>query len=222
MIVRTDVVAGRPYSVIKRLVRPLFHSFKSLLLHKLRAGLAVLGILIGVTAVIWLVALGEGVSYQAQQQIKELGATNIILKSVKPSTSSSAGRSFIVEYGLKRDDYERILAGVPTIERAVPMREISSNVRASAQDTDVQLIGCTAAYFDINYLNRARGRMLSDRDMEERQNVAVIAADTAESLFGYENPIGRTIEVAANNRTDVYLVVGQTESDAFSLNWQQF
>lgn len=198
--------------MIKRLVRPLFHSFKSLLLHKLRAGLAVLGILIGVTAVIWLVALGEGVSYQAQQQIKELGATNIILKSVKPSTSSSSGRSFIVEYGLKRDDYERILAGVPTVERAVPMREISSNVRAGTQDTDVQLIGCTAAYFDINYLNRNRGRMLSDRDIVERQNVAVIAAATAESLFGYKNPIGRTIEIAANNRTDVYLIVGQTES----------
>ena len=198
--------------MIARFARTLFYSFKSLFLHKLRAGLAVLGILIGVTAVIWLVALGEGVSYQAQQQIKELGATNIILKSVKPSTSSSSGRSFIVEYGLTRDDYERVLDGVPTIQRAVPMREITSNVRAGVQDVDVQLIGCTAAYFDINNLNRASGRLLSDQDLEERQNVAVIAADTAESLFGFENPVGRTIEITANNRIDVYLVVGQTRN----------
>ena len=66
--------------------------FKSLMLHKLRSGLAMLGILIGVTAVIWLVALGEGVSYQAQQQIKELGATNIIVRSVKPPWPNPRGR----------------------------------------------------------------------------------------------------------------------------------
>ncbi|HZN58160.1 MAG TPA: ABC transporter permease, partial [Planctomycetota bacterium] len=97
---------------------------KSLLLHKLRSGLAMLGILIGVTAVIWLVALGEGVSRQAQEQIKELGATNIILKSVKPTQGSSGGRgsSFVVEYGLTELDFDRIQQGVPTIRRAVRMR----------------------------------------------------------------------------------------------------
>jgi len=198
--------------VIERFFRTLYYGFKSLLLHKLRAGLAMLGILIGVTAVIWLVALGEGVSYQAQQQIKELGATNIILKSVKPSTRSSAGNSFIVEFGLTRDDYDRILDGVTTIERAVKMREVKSNVRSGGRDVDVQLIGCTTAYFDVNHLHLARNRFLSDNDLNEKRNVAVLASETAEQLFGYENPIGRTIEIAANNRSDVYVVVGQTES----------
>ena len=56
-------------------IQTLQLSWKSLLLHKMRAGLAALGIFIGTTTVIWLVAMGEGVSYQAQQQIKELGAT---------------------------------------------------------------------------------------------------------------------------------------------------
>ena len=53
-------------------IQQLKLGFRSLMLHKLRSALAVLGILIGVTAVIWLVAMGEGVSYQAQQQIKDL------------------------------------------------------------------------------------------------------------------------------------------------------
>ena len=83
---------------MSRLLRTLRLGIKSLLLHKLRTGLAMLGILIGVTAVIWLVALGEGVSYQAQKQIEELGATNVIVKSVKPPEGSSGATagSFVV------------------------------------------------------------------------------------------------------------------------------
>ena len=61
---------------------------KSLMMQKTRAGLAGLGIFIGTATVIWLVAMGEGVSYRAQQQIEELGATNIIVRSKEPSSAS--------------------------------------------------------------------------------------------------------------------------------------
>jgi len=62
-------------------IQTVRRSFKSLLVQKMRAGLAALGIFIGTTTVIWLVAMGEGVSYRAQQQILELGATNIIIRT---------------------------------------------------------------------------------------------------------------------------------------------
>src|SRR5213594_674536 len=139
--------------------------FKSLLLHKLRSGLAMLGILIGVMAVIWLVALGEGVSFQAQEQIKELGATNIIVKSVKPTQGASSGRgsSYFVEYGLTEPDYERITAGVPTIRRIVRMREIASVARAGGREAEVRVLGCSPEYLDINHLKVARGRFLTAR-----------------------------------------------------------
>ena len=77
------------HNLFRRIFLTLRLGIYSLLLHKLRSGLAVLGILIGIMAVIWLVAMGEGVSYQAQQQIKDLGANNIIVRSVKPSQTSS-------------------------------------------------------------------------------------------------------------------------------------
>lgn len=118
-----------------------------------------LGILIGVTAVIWLVAMGEGVSYQAQQQIKDLGATSIIIRSIKPSEESSrdVGSRFGISYGLLRDDYDRIVTNVPTISRAVPMREISREVRHREYAIDGQAIGCTPDYFGMNRLdNRPR------------------------------------------------------------------
>lgn len=200
--------------MITRLKRTFALGFKSLLLHKLRSSLAMLGILIGVMAVIWLVALGEGVSRQAQEQIKELGATNIIVKSVKPTQGASGGRgsSYVVEFGLTQLDYERIMEGVPTIRRAVRMREIASVARSGSREVEVRLIGCTAEYFDVNHLQVERGRLLTDRDSVDHANVAVVAAQTAGKLFPFEDPLSRPIQIVANSRSDTYVVVGQTQS----------
>ncbi|MEX0794874.1 MAG: ABC transporter permease [Pirellulaceae bacterium] len=198
--------------MIQRLFETIRLGFKSLLLHKLRSGLAMLGILIGVTAVIWLVALGEGVSYQAQQQIKDLGATNIIIRSVKPSAGSSSGGGFIVEYGLTWNDYTRILDGVPTIRRAVPMREIKSDARAGERSTDIQLLGVTPDYPEVALIRIERGRFISDKDVDRMENVCVLAANTARELFAHENPIGQMVEISFNSVSDVYKVIGQTES----------
>jgi len=180
--------------------------FRSLLLHKLRSALAVLGILIGVTAVIWLVAMGEGVSYKAQQQIKDLGATSIIVRTIKPTEEANreAGGSMGIAYGLLREDYERILANLPNVRRAVPMREISREVRHGELALDAQLIGCSPDYFEINRLPVARGRPLTDADLKNLDNVAVLAHEVAAGLFPIADPLGRTVQIGS----DFYLVVG--------------
>ncbi len=191
----------------RRFFKKLRLGFNSLLLHKLRSGLAILGILIGVTAVIWLVAMGEGVSYQAQQQIKDLGATNIIVRSIKPpQESSTAGGSMFIEYGLLRADFDRIVSNVPTVRQAVPMREIRREIRNGDRTVDAKLVGCTPEYFDLNHLRMSRGRFLSDPDCDGADNLAVLAHKTAQTLFPYENPIGRTVQIGA----DFYVVIGQT------------
>ena len=73
-----------------RIWRGLKLGMKSLLLHKLRSGLTVLGIVFGVAAVISMLAIAEGTSRVAQEQIRALGATNIIIRSVKPSDEAQA------------------------------------------------------------------------------------------------------------------------------------
>ncbi|OHB76429.1 MAG: ABC transporter substrate-binding protein, partial [Planctomycetes bacterium RBG_16_64_10] len=179
----------------------------SLLLHKLRSCLAILGILIGVTAVIWLVAMGEGVSYQAQEQIKDLGATNVIVRSIKPAQqSSSTGGSFFIEYGLLRADYDRIVANVPALQQAVAIREIRKEVRSTDRTVEARVVGCTPEYFALNHLTMERGRFLADKDSNPPDNVAVLAAHTARNLFSYQDPIGKSIQID----TDFYVVVGQT------------
>lgn len=188
------------------LLEQLRFGFRSLLLHKLRSALAILGILIGVTAVIWLVAMGEGVSYQAQQQIKDLGATSVIIRSVKPTEDSSldAGSRTGIAYGLLRDDFDRIVTNLPTIRAAVPMREISREVRHREFAVESQLIGCTADYFQTNRLPIDRGRPLSDTDLETYDNVAVLANEVAARLFPIEDPLGQAVQIGQ----EFYVVVG--------------
>ena len=186
-------------------VQTLKLGLQSLFLQKLRAGLAALGIFIGTSTVIWLVAMGEGVSYQAQQQIKELGATNIIVRSVKPSSDSKENTSPIITYGLLREDYQRILSNLPNLRRAIPMREIRREIRMNDRIVDAKVVGCTEDYLELNRLSISRGRWLNTRDRGD--NVIVLADQTARILFPYEDPIGRSVRVG----NEVYVVVGQTK-----------
>jgi putative ABC transport system permease protein len=180
---------------------------KSIRLQKLRAGLAALGIFIGTATVIWLVAMGEGVSYRAQQQILELGATNIIVRTKEPNASSEGkdANSRVKTYGLLRIDYRRIVENIPNIRRAVPMRELRFELRLGNRTADAKLVGCVEDYYELNRLEMARGRWLTPRD--RGQKVIVLADDTAKRLFPFENPIGQTIWVGS----EFYKVIGQTK-----------
>ncbi|MBU6385385.1 MAG: ABC transporter permease [Planctomycetota bacterium] len=178
---------------------------KSLMLQKLRSALAALGIFIGTTTVIWLVAMGEGVSYQAQQQILELGANNIIVRSIEPKSSSSSEKNRVKTYGLLRDDYKRFLSNIPGISRSVPMRELRREFAAKGRLLNATLVGCTPEYQDLNRLELARGRWFQAGDGPE--NVIVLADGTANRLFPQENPIGQKVRV----ESDVYTVIGQTK-----------
>ena len=179
---------------------------KSLLVQKMRAGLAALGIFIGTSTVIWLVAMGEGVSYRAQQQILELGAKNVIVRTKQPNAGSEEDASSRVKtYGLLRADYRRIVENIPNIRRAIPMRELKFELRLDDRTADTKLVGCTEDYLELNRLEIARGRWLANRDRGEK--VVVLAAETARRLFPYENPIGRAIWVGS----EFYTVIGQTK-----------
>ncbi len=188
---------------------------KSLLLQKLRAGLAALGIFIGTTTVIWLVAMGEGVSHEAQQQIKDLGATNIIVRSIEPSTEDDADENNRVKtYGLLRADYRRMLSNVPTIRRAVPMRELRREMRVGDLSADTKLVGCAEDHLELNQLSIARGRWINSSDRGE--NVIVLADGTARRLFPFQNPIGKTVRMSSMTAVDAFTVIGQTKSRAAS------
>jgi putative ABC transport system permease protein len=191
------------------LVLTVWLGFKSLLLHKLRSFLTILGILIGVMSVVWLLAMGEGVSDKVQEQIRELGATNIMVRSVKPPSDpndvSSAG-SFYAEYGVKRADFHRINSTIPSIVRSLPIREFPKEFRYLHRNVNGRLVGCTPEYFDVNHLRIEAGRFLNHSDCEQRTNYCVIAHAAADALFPYEDLIGKSIQIDS----DFYVIVGRT------------
>jgi len=180
---------------------------KSLMLQKLRASLAALGIFIGTTTVIWLVAMGEGVSHRAQQQILELGARNVIVRTKELNTASERdSNSRVKTYGLLRNDYRRIVENIPNIRRAIPMRELRFELRYGNRTADAKLVGCVEDYLTLNQLEIARGRWITPRDRGNK--MVVLADETSRRLFPFENPIGQTIWVGS----EFYTVIGQTKA----------
>jgi len=182
-------------------LRTLQLSVKNLWMHPLRSSLTVLGIFIGVSSVIWLLALGEGISRAAQEQISSLGALNIIVRTVKPPTDVVQDAGF----GLTRADYVRLVATVPTIAKAIPMRVLPAvEFRNKTRKMEGRLVGTTPDYAEVTRLSVARGRFISDADLENERNYCVLAAEVAQRLFPIGEPVGQ--EVMIND--DFYEVVG--------------
>src|SRR5215469_9302182 len=102
---------------VSRLYRAFRLGIRSLWLHCLRSLLTVLGIVFGVCSVIAMFAIGEGASFEAQEQIKNLGSQNVILRSVKPpeeqKVSDKASQNYVLQYGLTYKDVNRIRSTIP-------------------------------------------------------------------------------------------------------------
>src|SRR5437763_14366341 len=134
---------------------------RGLWLHKLRAFLAVLGIIIGTAAVIALMAFGEGSMHDALEDIKRQGATNIIIRSVKPpDEGNTSRRSYVAIYGLTTDDYARFLT-IPEVYRRVPMRVFPTEARFLGRMGHGRVVATTPAYADVHTFELASGRVLT-------------------------------------------------------------
>ncbi len=175
-------------------------SFKSVLLHPLRSALTILGIFIGVASVIWLLAIGEGIGRAAEEQIASLGAKNIIIRTIKPSSDEFEDGG----YGLTRTDYVRLLATVPTIETALPIRVLVREFRFRSRSFDGRMVGTTPDYAKVTRLVLDRGRFLSDGDIENESSVCVLSAETSRRLVPYGEPLG--IKIMVDDQ--FYVVVG--------------
>ena len=192
---------------VRAIIRIVQLGVKSLLLHKMRSGLTMLGIIFGVCSVIAMLAIGEGASYEAQEAIKKLGSSNIILRSIKPaqdSKSASTGRSYVNEYGITYGDVTRLDSTIPGIRRVLPMRIIRDEVRFNNLVQQAQIIGTHPIYPEMSAVEILRGRFLSETDETHMNNVCVLTLSLAENLFPYQDPLEEEVRIGS----DVFTVVG--------------
>ncbi len=193
-------------------LRILMLGLKSLALHKLRSALTATGIVLGVASVIIMVSVGEAARFQAVEQIKQLGATSIIVRSTKPreDTEESEGERVLM-YGLTAEDLERIKTTIPTVTSAIPIREFRKELRYLERKLEGRVVAVTPDYLSMNGLKLECGRFINEIDNQRFSNVAVIGAETAETLFPFDEPLGRCIRV--DNR-QYYRIVGVTQHRA--------
>lgn len=178
---------------------------KSLWLHPLRSLLTVLGIFIGVASVIWLLAISKGIGDEAQRQIESLGADTIMIRTVKPPSEKMSAQG-LTPYGLTRAEYDILVATVPTIRSALPIREMRRQFQFKDRKLDGRLVGCTPEYAEVTRLELQAGHFITDAENFAGDTHCVIAARVAERLFPYEDPIGQRIYMPENQ--GFYLVVG--------------
>ena len=191
---------------------------KNLLLNKLRSLLTMLGVVLGVASVIAMLAIGEGSKREAIEQIRRLGARNIIVNSIKPGSRvedeqpESTGEQqieLVAEYGLTFDDYERFCATIPTLERALPVIQLRRDVmRRHRILENARILGITPEYFEVRKLKLYRGRLIAAQDLKERANVAVLGPTAALRLFGHRDPLDGSIYIGR----DAYRVIGVLHS----------
>ncbi len=188
----------------------------NLALHKLRSVLTSLGIILGVAAVIVVVSIGEGNKRSALQDIEALGATNIIIRSVKPPAQAGGGGSantFIVAYGLGRRDHRRLKAALGADMVLAELKATGGEVRRGENRTVSQCFGTVPLFIEVANLKvTPRGRYLTQSDLDQKNPVAVIGHEIARQFFRLEDPIGSTIRI----NEVVFTVVGVLEPVGFA------
>ena len=180
-------------------------AWRSLLANKLRAGLTMLGIIIGVGAVVALVGAGAGAEAQVTARFESLGS-NLLVISPGAMFVGGISQGGASAASLTSDDVEAIKKLASTVAAVAPEYSAGRHqVVYYSANTQTTVQGVTPEYMTVNNWKVARGRFINSQDLTNMEKVAVLGATTAEDLFGeLVNPIGKTIKINRQN----YLVVG--------------
>ena len=169
----------------------------NLFVHPARSILTMLGILFGVTAVIATLAVVEGISEKMQEEVLRMGATNIIVEAVKPAESESTTQTqqsgMAVTYGLTYGDAERIRSSVQGADVVVPARRIPVTARYLTKRTRAEVLGTVPWYNETYGINMASGRWLTPLDERKVDNICVLGASVARTLFPRSEPLGKSL-----------------------------
>jgi putative ABC transport system permease protein len=198
-----------------RSIRNIRLGIKSLMLHKLRSLLTMLGVVFGVGSVVAMLSVGEGASQKAMRDIGRLGSHNIILTSIKPQEDQrpiQASRTRAVYYGLLYEDLQRMQESLPAIRRAVPAKIIRYEARLGSRSRDVRVVGTTPDWFELVPRDVIAGRRLTAEDIKGHEPVCVLAERAARDLLATRHTLGQSITIGGHPYTIVGIIRNEEET----------
>jgi putative ABC transport system permease protein len=180
------------------LVEALRMAAGGLLANRLRSGLTMLGILIGVTAVILLVAVGNGASVQINNQVQSLGANVIYVFPSNARGSSGVSQGFGTGQSLTQEDVDAINRRQedPDVVAAIPISQSGGQITYGNQNYFAPTTGTTSLFPQVRDYQIAEGSFFTDDDVTSRHRVVVLGQTVVDNLFGSADPIGQTIKIS--------------------------
>ena len=183
--------------------------------NKLRTTLTMLGIIIGVAAVIALMSIGRGAQAQVTSQIQSLGTNLLFIRpgaTQQGGVKSSAGGAAT----LTLDDADAI-ATLANVVAAAPELDTGAQLLANGQNWSTRVIGVTDEYSVVRNTNVAQGDWISRQQVDARSSVVVLGDTVAQQLFGDADPVGQTVRMSVGGRTGTnFRVIGVAEAKGAS------
>ena len=176
------------------LIQILRIAMRALARNKLRSALTMLGIIIGVAAVIAMVSVGQGAQQQAQDQIAAMGS-NVLFVGSGAVSRGGMSMGWGATKSLVYDDMTAILHECPAIAAAAPGTTATAQVVYGNDNWNTRITGTEPQFFDIKVWNFQEGGPFLHADVESANNVAVIGETVRKNLFGATDPLGQTIRV---------------------------
>ncbi|OFW38018.1 MAG: hypothetical protein A3J29_04760 [Acidobacteria bacterium RIFCSPLOWO2_12_FULL_67_14b] len=167
--------------------------------YRLRTSLSVLGVVLGVAAVIAMMSVSEGAAREALTQVESLGIDNLVARTTGGLTEAG-----VMRRSLTAADTERVAGLVPTVQVSSPVVARYVSIGRGGSFETAPVLGVRAPYEAILRLKLERGRFLSLTDEQTVARTCVLGALRARKLFGYRDPLGEHVRVAQ----DYYQVVG--------------
>ena len=182
-------------------------ALESLWANKMRSVLSMLGIVIGVGAVIAIVSVGTGSTQSVTSRISDLGSNMI-------SISASSGRFRAGQASTSsQDKFSLELANYmaefcPSVKSVIPVKQVGGRLIVGDISVNATIIGTNVDYNEVNNYQIEKGRFISSQDEEKRSQVMVLGSDLAEDLFDDANPIGQKVKVNYEGRIYMFEVIG--------------
>ena len=173
-------------------------AFDTVRANKLRSGLTILGVGIGVVTLVFMVSIIQGLNRAFAEQIESLGSNTVFVSKFDPSFGKMPSAEERQRKELTLEDADAIRREAQSLASVSPMyRKLAETLRYRGRQTDTPILfGVTPHYEFTQSQYAGRGRFISDADIEARANVCVLAQDVVRALFQAEDPLGKEIRLA--------------------------